>query len=188
MLAPRSITNSLAAALLLCVAVTPSFGQNAANHWHDANAQELLGHRLTLEEVRRTIQAESAMAKAAKASPQDFGSYDYDESEVPQIDDVAGKVSRSPQQLVVLQKYGFTARTFALAEATFVQTGLARTLLRGGSSMQYVEDVFCASSQNIQFFKTNEPTLRALFSQFSGGADITKDSPPKATNHPSSKQ
>ena len=123
--------------------------------WSARDAAELKSYTLTMDKMRRTSAATSALEQLRQTRE------DEDDDTPQSIDAMAQRINAVPEARAVLAKHKFTAREYAVALVASAQAASAAELEAAG----HKADGIPVSRQQVEFYKANKAELDAMFAK-----------------------
>jgi len=146
-------------------------------------AADVTAYELTMERMDRYYAAQRALAVRVKdMSPAEREAFDVAGDGDDSIDDMVRRIEAAPAMRAALDEAGMSAREFALATMSIVQSGMAAAVLqmRPEANQDSLLREMKANPANVRFLRENEAALQQKQAELEAelkrlGVDTTGD-------------
>ncbi|HEY8257246.1 MAG TPA: hypothetical protein VIG08_06280 [Gemmatimonadales bacterium] len=160
-------------AALLCALAVPLHAQGQGTRLSPAERQELMSHRLTMDNVKKMVDASGKLSELSQKDPK-LGDVREGE-EAKSLSELVTKMEALPPVKAAIASSGMTTRDYVLTmfELQMVHSAVALRQM-GGDAAKGAEKL-PVSAENVQFFTTHrtelDPLLKSMESDGSKGGE-----------------
>jgi hypothetical protein len=142
------------------------------------DVEELRRYRLNMDDMRKWVQVQKAMAQAERTNPKTESEEAEQEDgraepagDAQTLDGIQARVESIPEFRNAVEAAGLKPRAYGLITLAYMQAGMATAMLRTGADRDSLATAMNVNPANIDFISANEAELARLMGEVEAEAE-----------------